>query len=335
MPINSLSSKEKGWNRGATDTGPKPGDFPIGSLESRAAARAAVEHAKQHNDELPPEDNDALTLYCGAPLLTSGMSPSYPELEATTAYKRGKEVSERLHGPVTPGLPAPSIGTAALSFKMQFGREPVAGDVLRYQDVFLCDLVRYGKFITAWSRQIPELPCPLKIENGHIFFHEVMEKKTTTGRSTVRLVRRGDLHAIEVTTPDWRRYDESFRGKIKRPDDLKEILAVLDRANVIDREILLVADGTTEIVLDDALDLEAAVPALVAAGWMLPGVQEWNGPDEPTLSHWSCVEAEANGGKHLPTKNAPTIPAVVFQGIIDGKHKCRPATADEIRTGES
>src|SRR5437660_2020694 len=84
MPINSLPSKEKGWNQGATDTtGPKPGDFPIGSLESRAAARATVEHAKKHNDELSPEDQDALTLYCGAPLLTSGMSPSYPELEAT------------------------------------------------------------------------------------------------------------------------------------------------------------------------------------------------------------------------------------------------------------
>jgi hypothetical protein len=260
------------------------------------------------------------------------MSPSYPELEATAVYKRGKEVSERLHGPVT-GLPAPSIGTAALLFKMRFGREPVANDVLRYQDVFLCDLVRYDAFITAWSRQIPELPCPLKIEDGHIFFHEVMEKKKTTGRSPVRLVRRGNLHAIEVTTPDWRRYDESFRG-IKRPDDLKEILAVLDRVNVIDRELLLVADGTTEIVLHDALDLEAAVPALVAAGWMLPRVQEWSGPDELTLSHWRCVEAEANGGNHLPTK-APPIPAVVFLGIIDGKHKCRPAAADEIRTGES
>ncbi len=215
MPINSLPSKEKGWNKGATDTGPKPGDFPIGSLESRAAARAAVEHAKQHKDELSPEDNDALTLSCGAPLLTSGMSPSYPELEATAAYTHGKEVREGLHGPVTPGLPAPSIGTAALSFKVRFGREPVAGDVLRYQDVFLCDLVRYGKFITAWSRQIPELPCPLKIEDGHIFCHE----------------------------------DPRYN------------------------------DG-----------------------------QEWNGPDEPTLSHWSCVEAEANDGKHLLPRTHPRFP---------------------------
>src|SRR6266446_1920884 len=172
MPLNSLWSKEKGWNKGATYTGPRPGDFPIGSMESRAAARAVVEHAKLHKDELSQEDADALTLYNGVALLTSPMSPSYPELEATAAYKRGKEVYERLHGPVTPGFPEPSIGLAALLFKHRFGREPVPDDVLRYQDVLLRDLVDYDRFIAAWHRQIPELPCPLKVEDSHIFWHQ-------------------------------------------------------------------------------------------------------------------------------------------------------------------
>lgn len=234
MPLNPLWSKEKAWNKGATDSGPKPGDFPIGSMESRAAARALVEHAKGHKEELSQEDDDALTLYGFTCLLTSRMSPSYAELEQTAAYKRGKEV----HGPIIPGLPGPSIGTAALSFQMRFGREPVAGDVLRYQDVFVCDLVMYNTFIPAWCRQIPELPCPLKVENGHLFY----------------------------------RQDPKYN------------------------------DG-----------------------------QEWNGPDEGTLSHWSCVEAEANGGTYPPDKDTPTNPAVVFVGVIDGEHSCRPATADEIQ----
>jgi hypothetical protein len=43
MPLNSLWSKGKAWDKGATYTGPKPGDFPIGSMESRAAARAIVD----------------------------------------------------------------------------------------------------------------------------------------------------------------------------------------------------------------------------------------------------------------------------------------------------
>jgi hypothetical protein len=239
MPLNSLRNKEKAWNKGATYTGPKPGDFPVGSMESRAAARALVEHAKGHKEELSPEDDDALTLYCLTCLLTSRMSPSYAELEKTAAYKRGKEVDERLHGPIIPGLPGPSIGTAALSFQMRFGREPVAGDVLRYQDVFVCDLVIYNTFITAWCRQIPELPCPLKVENGHLFFRQ--DPKCNDG-------------------------------------------------------------------------------------------QEWNGPDERTLSDWSCVEAEANDGNYPPNDDdSPTIQAVVFLGVINGQHRCKPATGDEIQ----
>jgi hypothetical protein len=166
------------------------------------------------------------------------MSPSYRELEATAAYKRGKEVHERLHGPVIPGFPPPSIGFAAPLFKHRFMREPAPGDVLSYQDVFCCDLLRYTLFIAAWHRQIPELLCPLKIESDHMFYHQ----------------------------------DPKYN------------------------------DG-----------------------------QEWNGPDEHTLGDWRCVEREANDGNNLPAKDAPTIPAVVFLGLIDGEHKCRPATASEIQ----
>jgi hypothetical protein len=215
-----------------------PADFPLGSLGSRAAARALLDHAKRHKDEISPEDKDALTLYQLVPLLTSGMSPSYPELEATAAYKRGKELHERLHGPATLSFLKRSTGTSASnSFKMRFMREPVPGDVLRYQDVFFCDLMCYELFIAAWHRQIPELLCPLKVENDHMFYHQ----------------------------------DPKYN------------------------------DG-----------------------------QEWSGPDERALRDWCCVEAEANDGKYL-VKDAPTIPAVVFLGIIDGEHKCRPATASEIQ----
>jgi hypothetical protein len=238
MPLNSLRNKEKAWNKGATYTGPKPGDFPVGSMESRAAARAVVEHAKLHKDELSQEDEDALTLYNGACLLTSPMSPSYPELEATAAYRQGKEVYERLHGPVIPGLPPPSIGFAALFFQHIFGREPVPGDVLSYQDVFCCDLLRYTLFITAWHHQIPELLCPLKVENDHLFYHQ---------------------------NPKYN-------------------------------------DG-----------------------------QEWGGPDERALGDWCCVVSEATGVVYVRAKDVPTIPAVIFLGLIDGEHKCRPATASEIQ----
>ena len=36
----------------ATDSTPRPGDFPIGSIESRAAARARLEHTKDNPGEV-------------------------------------------------------------------------------------------------------------------------------------------------------------------------------------------------------------------------------------------------------------------------------------------
>ena len=44
MPENPL----KGLFQCATDSGPRPADFPIGSPESRAAARAALEHRSRN-----------------------------------------------------------------------------------------------------------------------------------------------------------------------------------------------------------------------------------------------------------------------------------------------
>ncbi len=46
----------------ATLWGPKPGDFPIGSPESRAAARAVLKHAEEAKPQPPwtPEDDERL-----------------------------------------------------------------------------------------------------------------------------------------------------------------------------------------------------------------------------------------------------------------------------------
>jgi hypothetical protein len=43
---NSLNPKHAGYNLGATDSLPRPGDFPIGSEHSRAAARAMLQARK-------------------------------------------------------------------------------------------------------------------------------------------------------------------------------------------------------------------------------------------------------------------------------------------------
>lgn len=108
------------------------------------------------------------------------------------------------------------------------------------------------------------------------------KKQEKLERATVRFVKRGEQHpyVLEVTTPGWRGCDATLRAPKRLPQDLEEIRAVLDRAGVRTWDaafttsgvMIFNADGTTEFVLKDFTDVEAALPALVAAGWMLPGM---------------------------------------------------------------
>jgi len=59
-----MSNRQK-WDSGlnfvhATYMGPKPGDFPVGSLQSRAAARAIVAF---HQEEARKVEEDALAIF--------------------------------------------------------------------------------------------------------------------------------------------------------------------------------------------------------------------------------------------------------------------------------
>src|SRR5215472_14468891 len=47
MQRNFFERQRPLTSEGGTESGPKPGDFPVGSLESRAAARARLEGEKQ------------------------------------------------------------------------------------------------------------------------------------------------------------------------------------------------------------------------------------------------------------------------------------------------
>jgi hypothetical protein len=100
------------------------------------------------------------------------------------------------------------------------------------------------------------------------------------GKTTVRLISRGEEHpyVLEVTTPGWRGVDAAFEGPVTLPDDLKQISELLDEAGVKRwkgsdgrASLLLMADGTTEIVLDNDVNaVKLAVSALRKAGWLVP-----------------------------------------------------------------
>jgi len=122
-------------------------------------------------------DEDALAIYNFMSYLNATMEPSYHDVEATAIYARGQALRDRLHGPIIPcHLDAHHKRRTRASgeFELAFGREPKEGDILRCQHVALIHspenhAIHFGKLIEAWHRQLPQLTCPLKFEDGRLF----------------------------------------------------------------------------------------------------------------------------------------------------------------------
>jgi hypothetical protein len=157
-------------------------------MESRAAIRALL----LGRSALSDDDLDALVLYAGAVLLDARMKPNYRELEATAAYQRGAELCRLRRGPtllahLDQHLERSSL--ASLAFEAVNGREPKAGDRLSYEDVARDRSAEFfGAFIDAWGRRLPSLVCPLKLQEGELYFRtlgddssEVWQQKADAG----------------------------------------------------------------------------------------------------------------------------------------------------------
>ena len=258
MQPKSLSEKANRDRLSATNL--NPADYPLGSPESRATARAMLAQINRPT-EAQKEESDCRWLYVGrwylrdaeqvGPCRQRLLCPSSKDLENTQAYMRGEALSLARNVPVVPSHldPVSRRSTmASRAFERIHGREPSAGDVFRFAHVNGW-LSRHPKgldighaiFIEAWQRQIPELPCPLKQENGLLFC----------------------------------RYDPASNNGVEWEEAKEQY------------------------------------------------------PD--ALLMWSWTEEEAFA--HLGIKALCEIPhteAVVFLGVVDGKHRCRLATEDEI-----
>lgn len=256
MQAKSLSEKANRDRISATNL--NPADYPLGSPESRATARAMLAQINRPT-EAQRDESDCRWLYVGKSYLRDAeqvgpcrqrlLCPGSKDLENTQAYTRGESLSRARSVPVVPSHLDPVSRRSTMpsrAFEQIHGREPSAGDVFRFAHVKEW-LSRHPRgydigiafFIEAWKRQIPELPCPLKQENGLLFC----------------------------------RYDPASNNGV-----------------------------------------------------------EWEEAKEqyPTV-WWRYAEEEAFA--HLGIKALCEIPhteAVVFLGVVDGKHRCRLATEDEI-----
>jgi hypothetical protein len=169
------------WNKGATNHAVarplSPANFPLGSLQSRAAVRAMLAVLSK---PIPQADRDCLTIYHNAILVDYGHEPDRTTLQATAAYKRGAELYRQSHGGRESWERDGETNRAELYFKVcrrNFQviqrREPLPGDVLTFEQFAKAELAvqlfTLDNFRKAWERVIPGLPFPFKMEGSQIF----------------------------------------------------------------------------------------------------------------------------------------------------------------------
>jgi hypothetical protein len=127
--------------------------------------------------QFSPFDEDALAIYSAISYLDATMSPTYHDVEPTAAYARGKELRNAVYGPIIPAHSDQHLKRytrATGEFQLAFGREPAAGDILCFDHVAQMHSPEnysrhFGRLMQAWRRQLPQLICPLKFEEGRLF----------------------------------------------------------------------------------------------------------------------------------------------------------------------
>jgi hypothetical protein len=130
-------------------------------------------------------DEDALAIYNSMSYLDATLAPTYDDVQPTPVYARGRELRNARYGPIIPAHFDGHIKRytrASGEFELAFGREPKAGDMLRFEDVLVLHSTenyarQLGRMIEAWQRQLPHLTCPLKFEDGRLFRRLTPERR--------------------------------------------------------------------------------------------------------------------------------------------------------------
>jgi hypothetical protein len=158
-------------------TGISPADFPLGSLESRAAARAIVDHSERFKPHMSQYDQDALAIVRGDSLFLCGLELESVsrEVSATAIYKRGTQLELEASDYSEP-TQWDGDGTDRLAEILQSGLQRSGVDVeFRPKEVkwhkplvwLLVQRALLNDFEEAWKRQLPEMLFPVKVESDY------------------------------------------------------------------------------------------------------------------------------------------------------------------------
>jgi hypothetical protein len=174
MPKSLKTSTSRDGLR-ATDSAPRPGDFPLGSPKSRAAARAKLRGMQ----EMTPYDSDCFLICSMMDCVNYQHSPNCSDIHDSEVYKRGWELHNKMY-PIIPFHLNPFYKNESRYIRCSdaYGvfhalrqRLPFAGDMLHREEVtsvWGVEIVAedVAHFQAAWKRRFPQFRCPMKFEQG-------------------------------------------------------------------------------------------------------------------------------------------------------------------------
>ena len=156
-------------------TGVSPADFALGSMQSRAAARAIVDHSERSKPRRSQYDEDALQIVSGDRMFLCGLKaePISRQLKATAIYQHG----ERLETLPSDGDGEPGqwdkdpIDRLAELMQLAWQRSeckvelpPKEAKWRKPMLLLLAQQALLGLFQEAWERQLPGMPFPVRVE---------------------------------------------------------------------------------------------------------------------------------------------------------------------------
>lgn len=230
MRAKFLKPKDSRWRQSATDSYPQPGDFPLGSPESRAAARAML----QRRTRLSLYDVDCYALYACTTHLHAGADPDYQWKEKTDFYRRGREVRDELHGPIIPSHLDPEYPrrtSASIGFEATHGRLPEPGDILRYEEIaqfYSAEKVKaeVEQIQGVWARRLAETPCPFRYENGKMLVRQ------KDGSWELDWLEDADTHWNNIQDDALERYRRFFPGVAGQPPTIRAVVFIESKDKV-------------------------------------------------------------------------------------------------------
>jgi hypothetical protein len=152
-------------------TGLRPGDFPLGSVKSRAVARALVSARKP---KLTVVDLECLAIVRMTEYLRAGAWPSYREMEKLSVWQRGWALFQASEGyqeyvkairELAAGRPF-----SLSAFARMNGWTPSDGDIWRWMENNPpVTAERVEGWRSIWKRLVLEFPFPFKFEAGILY----------------------------------------------------------------------------------------------------------------------------------------------------------------------